>query len=236
MKPEELCFGQSLLCDALSVFEACETCLSSTVLANPSAIGSDEVVLPFNVDSVDPDVTASWTRSVEREEELYLVDVCPTRPGTRDKVIPIGSNVDFEPVPVASADSVDIRETRASKDCIRAAGYELNLRIEDSLVTLDIEDDPRGSDLPAKLGEVESEIGSRGIVQRYGRGCRAHARPVRLDAVGINFEVASTIVIGDRARSSDAVAAEAPGACVVLSPEVSVSRLDHRGDEVHLVF
>src|SRR2546428_2163282 len=142
------------------MLEAREACLSSAVLADPSAIGGDEVVLSLNVDSVYPDVAAPWTRCVEREEELYLVYVRPARAGTRDKVVPVWADVDFETVPVAGVDSVDIWEARTGKDCVRAAGYELNLRVEDSLVTLDIEDDPRRSDLPTKLCEIESEVSS----------------------------------------------------------------------------
>src|SRR5947209_4729442 len=109
------------------MFETCEACFSSAVLADPSAIGGDEVVLSLDVDSVDPDIAASWTRCVEREEELYLVNVGPARAGTPDKVVSVRADVDFESMPVASVDSVDIWETGTCKDCIRATGYELNL-------------------------------------------------------------------------------------------------------------
>src|SRR6266851_560240 len=110
------------------MLETCEACLSSAVLVDPSSISGDEVVLTLNVDPVDPDVAASWTRCVEAEEELYLVNVGPACAGTRDKVVSVWADVDFEAVPVASVDSVDIWETGAGKDCIGAASHELNLR------------------------------------------------------------------------------------------------------------
>src|SRR2546426_12005666 len=142
------------------MFEAREACLSSAILTDARTIGSDEVVLSLNVDPVDPDVAAPWTRCVEREEELYLVNVGPARAGTRDKVVSVLADVDFESVPVTSVDSVDIWKAGAGKDCVRVAGYELDLRVEDSLVAFDIEDDPRRSDLSTKLREVESEVSS----------------------------------------------------------------------------
>src|SRR5438445_8988418 len=119
--------------------------LSSPVLALLGRVGCYEVILSFDVDSVNPDVAASGSRRVEAEEELYLVDVGPAGPWTRNKVASIGSDEHLEAVPVARVHSVDVGKRWTGEDCIRASGHELNLRKEDSLIALDKEDDPRRS-------------------------------------------------------------------------------------------
>jgi len=195
---------------SVPVFGAGETCLSSTILALLDRVGGYEVILSFDVDSVNPDVAPSRSRRVEAEEELYLVDVGPVGPGARDKVVSIGSNEHLEAVPIARVHSVDVGERWTGEDCVGASCHELNLRIEDRLVALDEEYDPCRSDLSTKFGGVESKICCRWIVQCNSGRSRVHSGPVGFDALGSHLEVAGATVVRHGAGTSDAVVAEAP--------------------------